>query len=77
MKVSLAELGVGKKAKIASLEGGIEFQKKIASLNIRIGKEIETIAAQPFAGPIIIKVNNRRVTLGRGLALKVIVEVTE
>ena len=77
MNVSLAELSIGKKVKITALKGGIEFQRKIASLNIRVGKEIEIVTAQPFAGPIIIRVNNRKITLGRGLALKIIAEAIE
>ena len=77
MKLSLIDLSVGKKGTIVCLNGGVGFQKKIVALNIRIGKELEKVASQPFAGPIVIRVDNRKITIGRGIAAKIFVEVVE
>ena len=74
MEISLLSLQIGKKAKIKRLVGGYEFQRKLASLNIRIGKTIKIVTSQPFRGPIVVEINDRCVTLGRGIAAKIFVE---
>ena len=71
MPVSLLELRSGKKAVIVFLEGGFEFQRKLASLNIRVGKTISKITSQPFAGPIVVAVDNTEISLGRGIASRI------
>ena len=75
MEVSLLQLESGRRAKIKYLEGGFAFQRKLASLNIRTGKTIKKIAAQPFGGPVVIEIDNTRVTLGRGMAMRIFLEV--
>ncbi len=75
MEVSLLQLQSGRRARIKYLGGGLAFQRKLASLNIRIGKTIKKIAAQPFGGPVVIEIGNTRVTLGRGIAMRILLEV--
>jgi len=77
MKLSLLQLGRGKKGVVDSLEGGFEFQRKMASLNIRTGKTIRKITSQPLGGPVVIEVTRRRIALGRGMAMKIFVEAEE
>ena len=77
MEISLIDMQIRKKAKIKRLEGGITFQRKLESLNIRIGKIIKMITIQPFRGPVVVEVDDRRVTLGRGIAMKIFVEKAE
>ena len=74
MEISLLKLQTGKKAKIRRLEGGTTFLAKLASLNIRIGKTVKMVTAQPFSGPVVIEVGGRGVTLGRGIAMGIFVE---
>jgi len=75
METSLIYLQIGKRARIKRLIGGIGFQRKLALLNIRIGKEIKKIAQQPFMGPVVVEIDNTSVTLGRGMAKRIIVEM--
>ena len=75
MVTSLADMGVGKSARIVRVEGGLAIQRRLSSLNIRIGKAVRKIASQPFRGPVVIEVDGRRLSLGRGMAMKVLVEV--
>jgi Fe2+ transport system protein FeoA len=74
MEIPLIQLKTGKKAKIKRLEGGLGFQKKLAVLNIRAGKTIKKIAAQPLGGPVVVEVGNTKVTVGAGMAAGIIVE---
>jgi len=77
MEIPLTHLHVGEKAEIKRIEGGLAFQRKTASLNIRVGKTVRKITNQPFRGPVIIEIDGRRIGLGRGMASKILVEVKE
>ncbi len=74
MEISLINLPEGKKAVIKKLEGGREFLRKLEALNIRVGKIIKKITGQPFRGPIVIEVDNTKVAIGRGMAMRIYVE---
>ncbi|MBN2477659.1 ferrous iron transport protein A [Candidatus Micrarchaeota archaeon] len=74
METTLLQLKTGKKAKIIKLEGGMEFRRRLATLNIREEKIIKKITSQPLRGPITIEIDGRRVSLGYGMAMKIIVE---
>ncbi|UZE92049.1 MAG: ferrous iron transport protein A [Methanosarcinales archaeon] len=73
--ITLTELGIGKVAIVKHLEGGTGFQRRMASLGIRVGKTIRTITSGPLRGPIVVEVDGARVAIGRGMAAKVFVEV--
>ncbi|WP_415405581.1 FeoA family protein [Sulfurovum sp. CS9] len=73
MEITLFDLESGKKATIKRLDGGVEFQKKLTSLNIRIGKTIRKITAQPLHGPIVIEIDNTEAAIGINMAKKIVV----
>ncbi len=75
METPLSKLGKGKTGIVKSLEKGFGFRVKVFSLGIRIGKKIKVISLQPFRGPIVVKIDNTKIALGRGMAEKIIVEV--
>ena len=75
MEISLALLKVGESGKIKRIEGGFMFQRRMASLNIRVGKSIRKVTSQPFRGPVVVEIGSRRITLGRGMAMRIFVEV--
>jgi len=74
MEQSLLELESGKTAVVKRLAGGEEFRRRLASLNIRVGKVIRKVTAQPFSGPIIIEIDHTQATLGMRMAQKIFVE---
>jgi len=63
-----------KEAKIISLEGGQGFQSKLRVMGIREGQKIKIVSRQPFKGPITIAINGCQMTLGRGMAHRILVE---
>ena len=73
MEITLINLKSGEKAIIKRLEGGETFQKKLASLNIRVGKTIRKITEQPFDGPVVIGIDNTEATIGMNMAKKIFV----
>jgi ferrous iron transport protein A len=75
MAISLADMKVGTRARIVQIDGGLAIRARLSSLNIRIGKAVRKVASQPFRGPVVIEVDGRRLSLGRGMAVKIFVEV--
>jgi len=63
------------KARIVSVHGGHQFNRKMCIMNIREGQIVEVVSKQPFRGPLTIKVGNSELTMGRGMAQRIIVEI--
>jgi ferrous iron transport protein A len=75
MEKALTELKSGETGVILRLEGGEAFERKLAALNIRAGKTVKKVTAQPFSGPVVIEIDNTEVTLGRKMAERIFVAV--
>lgn len=74
--ITLTELEVGEQAVIGEIKGGFGLKKRFESLNLREGKSIKKISAAPFHGPVVIDVGGCKIAIGRGMASKIIVEIT-
>ena len=77
MGIPIAELSHNRTARITELAGGHEFQRKLRNLGIREGKLVLVLASQPFGGPVVIEVDGRATTIGRGMAKGILVEPVE
>jgi len=71
---TLESARVNARVKVKKLAGGEIFRLKAKTLGIREGKQLKVVAREPAGGPIVIKAGNTTVTLGRGMARKIIVE---
>ncbi len=72
---SLADLPADAWSVIRELRGGREFASRMAALGFTAGTEVKVI--QNYGrGPLIALMRDTRVALGRGEALKVLVEET-
>jgi len=70
----LAHLPLKNKARIVSMNGGHTFNQRMQVMGIREGQIIEVVSKQPFMGPLTITINNHKMTIGRGMAHKIVVE---
>ena len=75
--ISLTHLPNSKKARIVSIQGGYGFQRKLRVMGIREGQTIQIVSKQPLRGPLTIEVRGSQMTLGRGMAQKILVEVIQ
>ncbi len=73
LETPITNLQEGIEAPILRLVGGISFQRKLRTMGIREGKIIKILTKQPFRGPIVVEVDNRKTTIGRGMAQRIIV----
>jgi ferrous iron transport protein A len=71
----LSDLPIKTKGKIRQISGGDNLNHKLQVMGIREDRNIFVVSKQPFRGPITIKVCGAQMTLGRGMAKKILVEV--
>jgi len=71
MDMPLNFVGIGKFAKINSVQGGEGMCKKIMEMGMSTGAIIKIMKND--SGPLIVKVGETRLVLGRGMAQKVMV----
>jgi len=76
MKLTLNELSQGEMGKIVYLNGGLGFQSQLKTRGIRPGKNVR-IVSKHFRGPIVIRIEGRQISIGRGMASKIVVELSE
>ena len=77
MEKTLLELKPGMCGTIARFAGTPGFVQKLRTIGIREGKILTVVARHPLGGPVVVEVNGREVTLGRRMAQRVLVGVTE
>jgi DtxR family Mn-dependent transcriptional regulator len=70
-------LAKGVKARVLGFIGGKCFKTSLRTVGIREGKNIEVVSLQPLGGPLVVKVDNTTLAVGRGMASKVIVKRLE
>ncbi len=72
MELTLSKAPEGR-FKVIKINGGTNLIKKLASLGIYEGSEIEKILSY-HRGPVIVKVLNSQIAVGRGMAEKIILK---
>ncbi|NYT02076.1 MAG: ferrous iron transport protein A [Methanosarcinales archaeon] len=62
---------------IKSLRGAHGWQNRLESVGIVKGRKVRKIVCQPFGGPVVIDIDGSRISLGRGIAANIDVEVVQ
>lgn len=75
MGTPITNLKAGEEAVIIGLVGSYGFQRKLRTMGIIEGKTIKVLAKQPFSGPLVVEIDGRKTTIGRGMAQRIIVGV--
>ena len=75
--VPLSELKDGQSGKISFIRGGHNVLQRLLDMGLTPSTKITLMKAAPFEGPIQISVRGSRLALGRGIASKVFVEITQ
>jgi ferrous iron transport protein A len=72
--IYLTALKPGESGVILSLEGGHCFQERLRILGVKEKKKFRVVAIHPFRGPVVIEIDDRQISIGRGMASKILVE---
>jgi Fe2+ transport system protein FeoA len=71
--VSLTELASGARAVVRKVGGGKALASRLAAMGLLVGSRLEVLQ-NPHRGPVLIRVRDTRIALGRGEATKVLAE---
>jgi len=74
LPVRLDTLETGRKVRVVSINKGTGAEQRLLEMGIVPGVEVELLAKHPLKGPVIVKLNNTRIALGRQLANSIEVE---
>ena len=65
----------GENGIITRMEGGELFKRKLRNIGIREGKRVFLVTRQYWGGPLVVRVDGRDTSLGRGMARRIFVDV--
>ena len=71
--ICMSDVKDGKTVKIASIDGGWEYRKRITGLGFVKGCEVKVLRNES-KGPLVVKVKGSKFVLGRGEASRIFVE---
>ncbi|PWR73630.1 ferrous iron transport protein A [Methanospirillum stamsii] len=77
MIVAVIELQEGKNGTITEIRGGCGVQNQLRSIGIRESKDIFVVTRHPFRGPVVVRIDGKMISLGRGLASRIMVELAD
>jgi len=69
----LDEMAYEEEGVVANIQEGI--RTRVAGMGIRVGKKIKMLTKEPLKGPVVVVVDEADISLGIGIADKIIVEV--
>jgi Fe2+ transport system protein FeoA len=72
----LDQLAPRVRAVVSELQGGRGFASRLAGMGISIGCQIEVLQ-NPARGPLLVRVRDTRIALGRGEASNILVRHSE
>lgn len=73
MEKKLSDMKYGEKGIVKSINENL--RRQIAGMGIRVNKKIKMATKQPIKGPVVVTVDESTISLGLGIADKIIVEV--
>ncbi len=75
--MNLLDLPKGQTATIIDYRGGKNIDFKLRQLGLSPGRTVSVLRYAPMGGPLMLDVEGRSVALGRGIAARVQIEVTD
>ncbi len=74
--IPLAMAPEGRNLRIVYVRGGMRVMRRLADLGLTPGATIRIVKSMG-RGPILLEVNGSRIALGRGISMKLFVEVRQ
>lgn len=75
--VSLVEMRTGQRGEIVQILGGRGMVRKLWVLGVVPGKKVEKVSSLLGSGPVVIRLGQQEIALGRGVAQKILVKVDD
>lgn len=71
----LTMVSPGEDVRLSAIRGGRRMRKRLADLGLNLGMTVRVVQRDGH-GPLILGVKDTRLALGRGMAHKIMVELT-
>ena len=71
----LAMVSPGEEVRLVAIRGGQRLRKRLADLGLNVGMTVRVMQRDEY-GPLILAVKDSRLALGRGMAHKIMIELT-
>jgi DtxR family Mn-dependent transcriptional regulator len=71
----LIHLQEGTRGVIKTVTGGRSIVLRLSDMGLTPGVEVKVLKSSPFNGPIEILVRGSKLAIGRGIAMKIFVEI--
>ena len=75
--ITLDKIPAGRQVRVEKIDGGKIVRQRLNQLGIHAGDELDVIRGGPFGGPLLIKVHNTSVAIGRGMAGNIYVKAAD
>jgi ferrous iron transport protein A len=75
MEKPLSEMKPGERAVVTRVTGGRGILTGLRGIGLREGKTLCLVTRHPLGGPFVVEVDGRQISLGRGIAAKIFVEI--
>lgn len=72
-EIPLSMLAEGEEGRIVSIRGGYGLMRRLAELGFNPDTKIKVLRAS--RGPVVVLLRESRIAIGRGVAMKIFVEV--
>lgn len=72
----LDQIPLRKKVKIVAIEGGWGIRQLLTQIGLHVGDELIVVRSGLFGGPLLINLHDSQIALGRGMAKKVMVNLS-
>lgn len=76
-RISLVKMASGESGVVVEVLGGHGALRRLEALGIRVGKKITKISESFLWGPVTVRSGGTQVSIGHGLASKIMVEEKE
>ncbi|MBU0572858.1 MAG: FeoA family protein [Candidatus Margulisiibacteriota bacterium] len=73
--IKLVDLKPGQEGRVVSIDGGNRIVDRLRALGIREGLTVKKISAMILWGPVSVKIGSTTLSMGHGMASKIVVEV--
>lgn len=73
--IPLTTLPEGEPGVIWEIAGGHNVSRRLAALGVRKGKQIRKISTMLLRGPVTVQVGTARISIGYGMASKIMVDL--
>jgi len=76
-RVSIGSLKQGECGEISLIRGGYDVLQRLLDMGLKPGTKICAVRAAPSGGPVELSIGNSEISLGKGIASKVFVNLVE